>query len=151
MVVLHFGHFHYGEREKTAKVQCDASAMFSPDMFGRFVMPALIEQCEWLDFSMFHLDGHQCLCQLDHILSIDALDAVEWTPDPSVPSGGNSEWYDLYKRILATGKSVQIIDVKHEEIKPLFDAIGGKGVYIFTTIKDEADAEKIANIVEEYR
>lgn len=136
---------------KTAKVQCDASAMFSPDMFGRFVMPALIEQCEWLDYSMFHLDGHQCICHLDHILSIDALDAVEWTPDPSVPSGGNSEWYDMYKRILDAGKSVQIMDVKHEEIKPLFDAIGGKGVYIFTTIKDEADAEKIANLVEEYR
>jgi hypothetical protein len=136
---------------KTAKVQCDASAMFSPDMFREFVVPALTEQCEWLDYSMFHLDGHQCICQLDHLLEIDALDAIEWTPDPMVPSGGSSEWYAMYKRILNAGKSIQAIGIKHDEIKPLLDAIGPKGVYIFTDITNEADAEKIAKIIEPYR
>jgi hypothetical protein len=136
---------------KTAKVQCDASAMFSPDMFKRFVVPALTEQCEWLDYSMFHLDGHQCICHLDHLLAIDALDAIEWTPDPTVPGGGSSEWYEMYKRILGAGKSLQAIGLQHDEIKPLLDAIGPEGVYIFTSIKSEADAEKVANIIEEYR
>jgi hypothetical protein len=135
----------------TAKVQCDASSMFSPEMFKEFAVPVLTEQCEWLDYSMFHLDGHQCICHLDHLLEIDALDAIEWTPDPMVPSGGSSEWYPMYKRILEAGKSIQAIEVKHDEIKPLLDAIGPKGVYIFTNIANEADAEKVAKIVEPYR
>lgn len=133
-----------------AKVQCDASAMFSPAMFKQFVVPALTQQCEWLDYAMFHLDGHQCLCHLDHLLAIDALDAIEWTPDPQVPSGGNPCWYDLYRRILSAGKSVQAMQVKHDEIVPLLDAVGPAGMYIMTDMSTPAAAERVARLVEPY-
>lgn len=136
---------------KTAKVQCDAAAMFSPAMFEQFVVPTLTVQCEWLDYSMFHLDGHQCIPHLDHLLEIDALDAIEWTPDPNVPSGGNPEWYPMYKRILEAGKSVQAIGVKHSEIKPLLDAVGPDGLYIMTHLGDEAAVEKVTEVIEPYR
>lgn len=115
---------------KTAKLQCDASAMISPEMFDRFVTPYIQEQCEWLDHSIFHLDGSQCLCHLDSLLGIEALDAIEWTPDPSVPSGGNKHWYDLYRRILNAGKSVQVVGTQVTEVLPLLDAVGGPGLYI---------------------
>ena len=69
---------------KTAKVQCDVSAMISPEMFGEFVVPSLTEQVEWLDHSMYHLDGTQAICHLDHLLGIEALDAIEWDS-----AGGN--------------------------------------------------------------
>jgi hypothetical protein len=131
---------------KVAKVQCDASAMFSPDMFSRFVLPALTQQCEWLDYSMFHLDGHQCIQHLDLLLSIDALDAIEWTPDPQVPSGGNAEWYPMYKRILQAGKSVQAIGVKADEVAPLLDAVGPQGMYILTEKLAPAEVEKISEV-----
>jgi hypothetical protein len=136
---------------KTAKVQCDASAMFGPDMFGRFVAPPLREQCEWLDHSIFHLDGHECIPHLDHLLEIEALGAVEWTPDPNVPSGGNPEWYEMYRRIKDAGKSVQAIQVQHEEIAPLLDAVGPEGMYIHTPLRDMDDAEKVSRIIEPYR
>ena len=137
---------------KTAKVQCDAAAMFSPDMFKRFVVSALTEQCEWLDYSMFHLDGHQCLCHLEHLLAIEPLDAIEWTPDPTVPGGGNKEWYPLYRRILAAGKSVQAIGVKTDEAIPLLDAVGGKGMYISVNSGgDRAAFERLMARVERYR
>ncbi len=133
-----------------AKVQCDASAMFSPAMFKQFVVPALTQQCEWLEYSMFHLDGHQCICHLDHLLAIDALDAIEWTPDPRVPSGGNACWYELYRRILSAGKSVQAIGVRHDEIVPLLDAVGPAGMYIMTDMSQPASAERVARLVEPY-
>ncbi len=137
---------------KTAKVQCDASAMFSPAMFKRFVVPALTEQCEWLDYSMFHLDGHQCLCHLDHLLAIEPLDAIEWTPDPTVPGGGSPEWYPLYRRILAAGKSVQAVGVELNEVIPLLDAVGGQGMYISVNSRgDRAAFERVAERAEAYR
>jgi len=110
---------------KTAKVQCDASAMLSPDMFERFVLPALTEQCNWIDYSMFHLDGHQCIPHLDLLLSVDSFDAVEWTPDPQVPGGGSPQWYSMYRKILDAGKSVQTILVQPDEVVPLLDAVWG--------------------------
>jgi hypothetical protein len=136
---------------KTAKVQCDASAMFSPDMFERFVLPALTEQCNRLDYSMFHPDGHQCIPHLDLLLSIESLDAVEWTPDPQVPGGGSPQWYSMYPKILDAGKSVQAILVQPEEVIPLLDAVGGKGMYIRTSVDSEEEAELLVRNVEQYR
>ena len=126
---------------KTAKIQCDMSAMFSPEMFARFAVPGLTAQCEWLDCSLYHLDGTQALCHLDQLLGIAALDAIEWTPQAGIETGGSPRWYDLYRRILAAGKSVQVMDVEPAEVIPLLDAIGGNGVYISTRFRSEREAE----------
>jgi len=136
---------------KVAKVQCDLSAMFSPSMFEEIVLPALTEQCEWLDHSMYHLDGTQALCHLDHLLRIDALDAIEWTPQAGIEGGGSPRWYDLYRRILKAGKSVQAIGVKTAEVLPLLNAIGTKGVYILTEFRDECQAASLLAQVERFR
>jgi hypothetical protein len=136
---------------RTAKLQCDASAMISPAMFERFVVPVLSEQCDRLDYTIFHLDGHQCIPHLDLLLGIESLGAIEWTTDPQVPGGGDPEWYPMYRRILDAGKSVQAIGVTHEQIEPLLDAVGGAGLYILTEIRGEADAGKLLRIVEPYR
>lgn len=45
---------------RVAKLQCDFSAMISPDMFKEFVLPYLKKQCDYLDYSLCHLDGHLC-------------------------------------------------------------------------------------------
>ena len=146
-----FGPFRLWAPGKVVKVQCDASAMFSPAMFAEFVVPFLAEQCEWLDYSVYHLDGTQCIRHLDMLLGIDDLDAIEWTPQAGVPMGGSPRWYDLYKRILAAGKSVQAIAVAPDEVVPLLDAVGGKGMYIGTRFDSEAAAEKLTRDVEPYR
>lgn len=146
-----FGAFRLWGPGKTAKVQCDASAMFSPDMFRLFVMPALREQCRWLDHSMYHLDGTQALVHLDALLEIAELDAVEWTPQAGIPGGGNPRWYDLYRRILDAGKSVQVVGVRQDEIIPLLDAIGGQGVYLMTSFTSSREAGEMMKRVDAYR
>lgn len=136
---------------KAAKLQSDASAMISPAMFERFVAPYLDEQCEYLDQSMFHLDGHQCICHLDLLLGIEGLDAIEWTPDPQVPSGGSPEWYGMYRKIIDAGKCIQAIGVKQDEIVPLLEAVGTKGVYILTNIESPEQAKEIEALIAPYR
>lgn len=136
---------------KTAKVQCDAAAMFSPQMFAEFVLPSLEEQCQWLDYSMFHLDGTQCIVHLEHLLKIEELNAIEWTPQAGIPGGGSPEWYDLYKKILASGKSVQAIGVKPEEVIPLLNAVGTNGIFIITETDSEKAARELIKKVKKYR
>ena len=94
--------------------------------------PPLTVQSRRLDYSIFHLDGHQCIKHLDLLLDIDALDTNEWTPDPLVPKGGDQKWHAMYRKILEAGKSLQAIGVKPEEVEPLLDAVGGKGMTIIT-------------------
>lgn len=138
---------------RTAKVQCDACGMISPAMFKRFVTPFLDEQCRWLDYSMYHLDGEECTIHLDALLEIDALDAIEWTPKHTSlgEGGGHPRWYDLYRRILDAGKSVQAIRIKPDELLPLLDAVGGKGMYVVVACDDLDTAERLVDRAEAYR
>lgn len=136
---------------KTAKLQCDASAMFSPAMFARLVAPSLDEQCRWLDYSLYHLDGTQALCHLERLLALEALDAIEWTPQAGLPGGGDARWFPLYRRILAAGKSVQAVGVAYDEVMPLLDAVGPRGLFITTEAPDESSARALAERVESYR
>lgn len=128
---------------KTAKVQCDAAAMISPKTLKDFVVPYLAEQCAWLDYSMYHLDGTQALPHLDTLLAIPELDAIEWTPQAGLPGGGDPLWYDLYRRIRAGGKAVQAIGVRHEQVLPLIDAVGPEGLFIMTQTRTQAEAEEL--------
>jgi hypothetical protein len=136
---------------KTAKLQCDASAMFSPAMFNRLVAPSLDEQCHWLDYSLYHLDGTQALCHLERLLALEALDAIEWTPQDGLPGGGDPRWFPLYRRILAAGKSVQAVGVAYDEVIPLLDAVGPRGLFIITEAPDENSARALEERVEGYR
>lgn len=125
-----FGPFRLWGPGKTAKLQCDFSAMISPKMFREFVIPPLEEQARWLDFSMYHLDGTTSLQQLDPLLECTSINAIEWTPQAGKPGGGSPVWYDLYRRIKAGGKAVQAVSVLIDEVIPLLDAVGPEGMYI---------------------
>ncbi len=138
-----YGAFYIWGPGKVAKVQCDASAMFSPKMYRRFVMPALTAQCHWLDHSLYHLDGTQAMVHLDALLEIAPLDAIEWTPQTGIETGGHKRWHELYRRILSAGKSVQVVNVEPDEVVPLLDAVGNKGVYLLIQFKDEREAEQV--------
>jgi hypothetical protein len=138
---------------KTAKIQCDISASISPRMYQKYVQPYLAEQCAWLDYSLYHLDGTTCLQHVDRILEIEHLNAVEWTPQAGRPGGGSPEWFDLYRRIKAGGKGIQAIDVADEEVLPLLDAVGPEGTYILLADRPRTlnQAEALLKAIEPYR
>lgn len=146
-----FSAFQIWGRGRVAKLQCDSSAAFSPAMFRRFTVPALTAQCRWLDRSLYHLDGTQCLCHLEPLFEIEELDAVEWTPQAGRPNGGSPEWYGLYRRILKAGKGVQAVGVKAEEVIPLLDTVGPKGLFLIASAKTEEEARRLEEKVESYR
>jgi 5-methyltetrahydrofolate--homocysteine methyltransferase len=122
---------------RTAKVQCDAAAMISPDIFDRFVMPGLQRQCAYLDNSLFHLDGTQSIVHLDSILSIPELDAVEWTPQAGIEGGEHPRWYPMYKKILNAGKSLQILVGGLEYLPDLLKELGSEGIYLLTILEKD--------------
>ena len=151
-----FGYFMLWGPGKTGLLQCDTAAMFSPKMFDDFVVPYLRQSVKYLEYSMYHVDGHQCLENVESLLKIEELDAIEWTPDPQVPPGGSPHWYDLYKKILNAGKSLWVANIDVDDVIPLLDAIGPKGVYLnVVTASGEqikpAQMEQLAEKLESYR
>ncbi len=136
---------------KVAKLQCDISVMISEEDFRTFSLPFLQEQCERLDYTLYHLDGVDAIRHLDAVLELKQLNAVQWTPGVGQPQGGDPRWYDLYKKILAGGKSVMINWVQLDELEALLDSVGNQGLNIQMDFKSEKDIEKALDIIEKYR
>ena len=87
---------------------------------------------------------------LPALLEIEELNAIQWTPGVGEPQGGSPKWYDLYKKILAGGKSVMACWVTLDELKPLLDHIGADGVHLEMDFHNEKEVEQAMRIVEEY-
>ena len=136
---------------KMSKLQSDISTMISVDDYRRFVQPFIREQCQKIDYTLYHLDGVGAMHHLDALLEIKELNAIQWTPGVGEPQGGSPKWYDLYKKILAGGKSIMACWVTLDELRPLLDNIGGDGVHLEMDFHNEREVEQAMRIIEEYQ
>jgi len=124
---------------RTGFAQCDMICNIGPDMFRRFILPAIEEEASFLDHCAFHVDGEGALTHLDDLLAIESLDVISW-----VAGAGNKpmvEWTDLLRRIQAAGKGVHLHSVSPEEAKRLHKLLKPEGVYYDLS----CDSEKEAN------
>ena len=135
---------------KMSKLQSDISTMISQDDYRRFVQPFIREQCQKIDYTLYHLDGVGAMHHLPALLEIEELNAIQWTPGVGEPQGGSPKWYDLYKKILAGGKSVMACWVTLDELKPLLEHIGVDGIHLEMDFHNEKEVEQAMRIVEEY-
>jgi corrinoid protein of di/trimethylamine methyltransferase len=136
---------------KMTKLQSDISTMISVEDYRRFVQPFIRQQCQKIDYTLYHLDGVGAMHHLPALLEIKELNAIQWTPGVGEPQGGSPKWYDLYKKILAGGKSIMASWVTLDELRPLLDNIGGDGVHLEMDFHNEREVEQAMRIIEEYR
>ena len=135
---------------KMSKLQSDISTMISVDDYRRFVQPFIREQCQKIDYTLYHLDGVGAMHHLDALLEVKELNAIQWTPGVGEPQGGSPKWYDLYRKILAGGKSIMACWVTLDELRPLLDNIGGDGVHLEMDFHNEREVEQALKIVDEF-
>ena len=136
---------------KMSKLQSDISTMISQEDYRRFVQPFIREQCQKIDYTLYHLDGVGAMHHLDALLEIDELNAIQWTPGVGEPQGGSPKWYDLYKKILAGGKSIMACWVTIDELRPLLDNIGGDGIHLEMDFHNEREVEQAMRIISDFQ
>lgn len=136
---------------KMAKLQSDISTMISVDDYRRFVQPFIRQQCQKIPYTLYHLDGVGALHHLPALLEIEELKAIQWTPGVGEPQGGDPKWYDLYKKIIAAGKSIMACWVTLDQLRPLLDNVGGDGIHLEMDFHNEEEVEKALEIVKEYQ
>ncbi len=83
---------------------CDFIYMISTPMFDSFAKPVVSRELEFLDSSIFHVDGIGSLNHLDSILTLDKLKAVQWVYGDGQPSA--KHWISVFKKIQQAGKLV---------------------------------------------
>lgn len=124
-------------------VECDVSVMVSPDQFNEFFLPSLERQINFVDRSIYHLDGSGQICHLDTLLSLEKLNGIQWVPEPS--NKDIQRFMPMLKRIRDTGKLLVLVQSALEstdDIKRVLDELGPEGIYMYYHCEcaDEADA-----------
>ena len=138
-------------KDRYYPLQCDFSAMISPDMFDDLVLPDLKWQTEFLDHSIYHLDGPGELPHLDSILSLPRLDAIQWVPGAGLPDVMDEDWFEMYDKIQAAGKNLVLFVGEPDSDKTercLNRLKSTKGVFVFVRAQDCKQAEELVAIAE---
>ena len=101
---------------RMVKLQCDFSAMISPDMFGEIMVPVLDEMTQRISYSMYHWDGPGALPHHDHLLSLENLDMLQWTPGAGHEPADDARWWPYYHKTVEAGKKLYVTgcrDIAH--------------------------------------
>ena len=105
-----------------AFLQCDFSCMIGPEMFRRWVLPALEEEASIVKHVVYHWDGPDALKHADDLIASKGLHTLSYVPGTG--HGGHIEFIDLFKRVQAGGKAVHVhgspdqLKQMHKELKP---------------------------------
>jgi 5-methyltetrahydrofolate--homocysteine methyltransferase len=111
---------------RMAKLQCDFSAMISPQMFGEFMVPVLEEMTRRLDYTMYHWDGPGAIPHHNHLLGLEHLDILQWTPGAGQPPTHDKTWWPMYHKSFEAGKKVVIDANSFDQLKALKKEFGEK-------------------------
>jgi hypothetical protein len=107
---------------------CDFWIMVSPAMAKQMMLPDILTEMAPLERSIFHLDGPKALNHLDLLLAIPELSAVQWVYGAG--AGPAANWVEVYQRIQAAGKSLQLIAYDAADALAVLGQLDPEGVWI---------------------
>lgn len=123
---------------------CDFCCMISPEMFEELIIPELMKELQFLDQSIFHLDGCEALKHLDRLLQIKELDGIQWVYGAGAPTA--SHWIETINKIQDAGKLVHI-EVLPGELEFMLEHVKPEGVLLKINASSEAEARALEELV----
>lgn len=139
-------------------LQCDFSAMISPEMFDEFVKTHLEKEANFLDNAIYHLDGPAQINHLESLLEIDGITGIQCVPGDKLSERTgrfhstyfDETWLPVYKRIQEKGKRLILDNVQTVEIDDLMECLSPKGLFIATHCNSQDEAEELLKKFEKY-
>lgn len=123
-------------------VENDLSVMISSSVYQKFFLEELVKEINYLDYSIYHLDGPDALQHLDMILEIPRLNAVQWVPGAAENKEGLAKWIPLYRKIQAKKKAI-IVYCKPEEVNLVLENLVPEGLMISVSCSTEKEAKEL--------
>lgn len=133
------GWMYTWSKGKHLQLQVDFSVMISPEMYEEFALPELEGMANWLDNSVYHLDGQEQIRHLDMILSVKKLNMIQWTPVAGQPD--TSEFIPVLRKIQQAGKGLVLVP-KKQEIEKLLNGLSSKGLQLIINDAESEDEAK---------
>lgn len=136
------GWFSLWSPGKMMQLQCDLSCMISPDLFQDFIVEELERTTEWLDHSVYHLDGQEQARFLDMILGVKNLNMIQWTQVAGQPDVTHQ--FHHLDRIQKAGKGI-LLFIKKAQLDAVLNHTSPYGRML--CVEDAANPQEADDIV----
>ena len=130
---------------KFYSVSNDFSYMISPDMYEELFLPVIRRQTEFLDYSVYHVDGIGSFNHVPLICGMPRLQALQILPGAGKPSP--LHYSDVLHAVQDAGKNLQIT-IPPEEVEPALDMLSARGLMIRTETGSESEARRLLELAE---
>jgi len=114
---------------------CDFSALISPAHFEKFLLPTIQREVRGMTHNVFHLDGKGVARNLDRLLEIPEIQAIQWVQGlgTDLPI---MQWVPLIRKIRAAGKAV-VVDLQPSELESFISAMPPEGIFLCIAAREE--------------
>lgn len=135
------GAWHPGRQYVTS---CDFGSMISPNTFRELCLEELQAELDYLDASIFHMDGPGVMLHVDALLEQKKLKGIQWVYGAGQPTAAH--WLDLLHKIQDAGKMVHI-DAYPSDVPVLLKELRPEGLLINlvgATLQEARELEALA-------
>jgi hypothetical protein len=127
---------------------CDFSSLISPNFFQRFGLQILEKEVETMTHNIFHVDGSGVSKNIDSILSVPEVHAVQW-----VQGMGNDypimQWVPFIKE-LQSRKVPVVVDINKQEIDEFITVMEPEGLFLWVAAENENEELELLKRVEKW-
>ncbi|HOX06746.1 MAG TPA: hypothetical protein PK280_10105 [Planctomycetota bacterium] len=127
--------------------QCDFAYMISPAMFRDIFLPAVARQTEFLDQTVYHVDGVGNFNHVDALCELPRLQALQILPGAGKPSP--LHYMDVLRKVQAAGKNLHI-SIPAQEVRPALEQLSARGLFIATSCETEEEARALLRNAEKW-
>jgi hypothetical protein len=129
-------------------VHCDFGVLLSPGMYEKFALPDLRRRTDYLDYSIYHLDGTCQMRFLKLLKTLPKLKAIQWSPE--IKTVHPMTWIKDLKEIRNNKLSLYILCNNVEEAIYLTKELGPDGLMMVlpkfnSVVEAEIAIKKIEN------
>ncbi|MHB9133961.1 MAG: hypothetical protein ACYDBB_23075 [Armatimonadota bacterium] len=127
--------------------QNDFAYMISPEMFNNIFLPSIEMQTQYLDHTVYHVDGIGNFAHVDALCTLPRLQAIQILPGAGKPSP--LYYLDVLKKVQAAGKNLQIY-LDPREVEEALRELSPYGLMIHTYCASEEEARDLLRNVEKW-
>ena len=120
--------------------QNDFSYMISPAMLQDIFLPVIQRQTEFLDHTVYHVDGVCAFIHVDALCELPRLQALQILPGAGKP--GPLHYMEVLKRVQSKGKNLHI-SIRADEVRTALEQLSARGLFIETWCETEAQARQL--------
>ena len=125
--------------------QNDFSFNIGPDMFQELFLPEIRRQTEFLDYSVYHVDGVNAFVHVDALCALPRLNAIQILPGAGKPDP--LHYLDVLRKVQAAGKNLHI-SIAADRVETALRDLSARGLFIDTGVGSETEARELLRLVE---